>query len=210
MNNSFLRSVLSFCWLVSWIKANSLNSVSQLDFDENGHLTQNYLLYVGSDASCSAPGLIEEQRTPLIMTESLATEFFNGGTDVFGSCAAVCLNRGLHADQVFHPLPSLIGDHVEDLLSFARQSCQRAEVGFISYNPNEAIIFWVNKRNQRKQQGTLKRGERYTVWQETYLGHKFEVVDSVTQQLLLNITVTHDAIYPLGNHVSALQVRTGI
>lgn len=53
----------------------------------------------------------------------------------------------------------------------------------------------------------LKHGEKHTAWQQTYLGHTFEIRDKVTDEVLKRVTVEHNAIIPIGSPKSSLMVR---
>jgi len=52
----------------------------------------------------------------------------------------------------------------------------RAEIGWISYHPGVATVYWINDDNEYIKSGTLKYGERNTVWLQTRIGHRFEIV----------------------------------
>ena len=85
-------------------------------------------------------------------------------------------------------------------------NCQPTEVGFLSYNPNMAYVYWVNPRGKRSLVGNLLKGEKNTFWQGSYLGHRFVIEDSVTNAILLDVTVEYDAIFHIGDHKSSLEV----
>lgn len=200
MSRFWSRAFVSLTILVQSILA--LNNLSELTVDESDRLTENYLLYTNSPM-CTQTMSELDYRISLPLSPELATEFFG---DAATACSAVCLQRGTHIDHVLHPLPMHVGKNLANVYSFAFDNCQKTEVGFLSYNPNVANLMWVNQRNQKVKVGTLKYGEKNTVWQVSYLGHKFIVEDSVTKAVLLEVVVEYDAVYPIGNHTSALQV----
>lgn len=72
----------------------------------------------------------------------------------------------------------------------------------MSYNVNPVIIYWMDSNNNRKPVGTLLKGERNTQWHQSYLGHKFELVDKDTGALLKGFTVQYDEIVSVGNYAS--------
>jgi hypothetical protein len=93
------------------------------------------------------------------------------------------------------------------LSTFVHNKCQKAEVGFLSYAPNVCNINWVNPDGTRHTIGSLEHGEKNTAWQQSYLGHVFEITDSVTNEVLLEMTVEHNGINPIGNPPSQLRER---
>ena len=136
------------------------------------------------------------------------------------NCAAVCVDTGLAEDLISHPVPfyvysehSALRDAQDDKVGELRglmEKCRAAEVGFVSYYPKEAQVYWLNKENKRHKQGVLKYGERYTLWQRSYLGHTFEVCDLETDELLLRHTVTHHAHVVVGHEYQVEAVNKSI
>ena len=196
-------AVIAFLLVPTW----AISNVSELSFDENDRLTTNYVLFV-DNPSCQLDHDGYPYRPALPMSANLMSEFFKDSESI-GDCAVVCLEKGVLKEHVVHPLPMHVGKQLESAANFVQANCAKTEVGFLSYNPNVADIFWVNG-NKRQKVGTLKQGEKNTVWQVSYLGHKFLIEDTVTKEKLLELTVTHNAIYPIGDHKSARQVRTFI
>ena len=47
--------------------------------------------------------------------------------------------------------------------------------------------------------GNLEYGEKKTVWQTTSLGHKFILEDSVTKEVLEEVTIEHEGFRVLGS-----------
>jgi hypothetical protein len=185
----------------------TISDVNQLSFDENDRLLNNYLLFTeGPNCNIAADEL--DYRPSEAISAELGDRFFGANPASYGNCAAVCLQKGTHRDHVFHPLPNYVGTNLSSVEYFGQRTCQPTEVGFLSHYDNVCNIYWVNHRNQRVKVGTLKKGERNTIWQQSQLGHRFIVEDSVTLAVLLDVTLTNDAVYPIGQLKSAVTVRS--
>ena len=198
------QSFLGLLACISIASSFAINSLQEIPLDNNDRIVGNFILYTASE-SCPAPSNLA-YREALPMSSDLEAQFFGTNPSSYGDCAAVCLEKGTHFDHLLHPLPQHVGKHLKDIYSFAFENCQQSEVGFLSYNENVADIYWMNN-GRRVNVGTLRKGEQNTVWQVSYLGHQFQVIDSVNQKMLLNVTVQHNAIYPIGDLSSNLQVR---
>lgn len=198
-----LRFTVLFTALLG-VSSRTINSVEELSFDDDQRTTTNYVLFLGS-AKCSET--IErnqlDQRQAFSLSNTLASAYFG---DDSGDCAAVCIQRGTHIDHLMHPLPMHVGKNIQSVYSFGMTNCQPTEVGFLSYNPNMAYVYWVNPRGKRSLVGNLLKGEKNTFWQGSYLGHRFVIEDSVTNAILLDVTVEYDAIFHIGDHKSSLEV----
>jgi len=171
-----------------------------LPIDENGRIMNNYLLYSDNEICV---GLFEDiyldYREILGLTSEASERFF--GSIEADKCAVVCIQKGTHIDAVFDPLPQLVElSYVPSRFSsFVTDHCQKAEVGFLSYAEHVSDIMWLDRQGNRQLVGILKQGERNTVWQGSFLGHEFVIVDQVTKQDLMHIVVTHDSINPIGS-----------
>jgi hypothetical protein len=199
-----LVAILGAVALVS-SAVNVISDFNELSYDENDRLTTNYLLYTGG-SSCDIREDYLDYRPVYQLSPALSSTFFESNPVSGDRCGAVCLQRGTLREHIPHPLPKYTASNLTSVYDFVHEHCQPVEVGFLSYNPNVATIFWIDSRNRRVSVGTLKHGEKNTVWQTSYLGHKFVLQDSVTKEDLLELTVTHDAVYHIGDHKSAKRV----
>jgi len=199
--------ILTVCVAALAVAASAISSTNELNFDENQRTAENYLLYAG-DARCTATieGNSLDYRPAFELSTDLASKFFGPTPSSYGNCAAVCVQRGTLQEHLLHPLPEYTGKNLSSVFSFAFETCQKTEVGFLSYNANPANVYWVNPRGKRSLVGNLLKGERNTFWQVSFLGHRFAIEDSVTKQLLLEVTVEYDAIFHIGDHKSDLHV----
>jgi hypothetical protein len=145
------------------------------------------------------------------MSSSMYASFIESGTVSGGdtNCLAVCVDTGLAEELIPYPLPfyvysesSPLRDAMKDKsgeLQKWAEKCKSAEVGFISYYPHEAVLYWLDGNKQRRQVGILRNGERHTVWQSSFLGHTFEVCDKETDELLLRHTMMHHSHVVVGH-----------
>lgn len=185
--------------------SDQINSLNDLNYDENDRLASNVLLYNGDNA-CTTK--IEQEnfefRTKVPVSADVIRSFFDGTP---GHCATVCLEIGVPRDLAQHPLRKHVNKSGANFRRFVDENCQRVEVGFVSYHPNELDIMWINHEGARVSTGTLRRGERNTAWQTTILGHRFILVDKVTGEDVFEHVAQHNAIMPLGSYPSEVQHR---
>ena len=177
-----------------------ITNAIDLPVDDNGRIINNYLLYSDNDICIGLFSSINLDYREILGLTSEASEKFFGGIEA-DKCAVVCIQKGTHIDSVFDPLPQLVElSYVPSRFnSFVTEHCQKVEVGFLSYAEHVSDIMWLNQQGNRQLVGILKQGERNTVWQGSFLGHEFFVVDQVTKQDLLHLVVTHDSINPIGS-----------
>jgi hypothetical protein len=90
---------------------------------------------------------------------------------------------------------------VDEFSAWTQRSCQRAEIGWVSYYDEPLTLLWINPSdNSRVNQGELLRGERYTEWRISYLGHEFEIVKSSNHSDVVGFfPVTYTGFYVLGS-----------
>lgn len=205
------------------------DAADTLQFDSNRRLTRNSILYQDT-AFCR--GKVQnawkfgnpytDARNFVAMNDSMIQSFVDSGVkDVYETkCFAVCVDVGLAEDLIPYPVPFYIyTEHVivrdaeksnaGDLAVFIDR-CKAAEVGFISYFPRDAQVYWINTDGGRHDMGILKYGERNTLWQRTFLGHTFEICDKETDELLQRHTVTHHAHVVVGHAYQVESVNKSI
>jgi len=179
---------------------NPITNAIDLPVDDNGRIINNYLLHSDNDICIDLFSSINLDYREILGLTSEASEKFFGSIEA-DKCAVVCIQKGTHIDSVFDPLPQLVElSYVPSRFnSFVTEHCQKVEVGFLSYAEHVSDIMWLDRQGNRQLVGILKQGERNTVWQGSFLGHEFFVVDQVTKQDLLHLVVTHDSINPIGS-----------
>jgi hypothetical protein len=179
---------------------NPTTNAIDLPVDDNGRIINNYLLHSDNDICIGLFSSIHLDYREILGLTSEASEKFFGSIEA-DKCAVVCIQKGTHINAVFDPLPQLVElSYVPSRFnSFVTEHCQKVEVGFLSYAEHVSDIMWLDQQGDRQLVGILKQGERNTVWQGSFLGHEFFVVDQVTKQDLLHVVVTHDSINPIGS-----------
>jgi hypothetical protein len=99
----------------------------------------------------------------------------------------------------------------EDANSWVSNTCQKTEVGFLSYHHNPVEIYWVDQNEEENLVGhDLEYGERHTVWQGSYLGHLFRLRDKLDKELLFEFIVEFNCIIPIGTSPSMEREREHI
>lgn len=221
--------MFSFLLINALLSYGVLGDVETLQFDANGRLSRNSILYQNT-AYCrkkvedrwNLGNPYSDARNLVPLTSSMMKRFVesNAKTAEETKCFAVCVDTGLAEDLVSHPLPfyvysehSALRDAMEDKdrdLSALVDRCKSAEVGFISYHPTDAQVYWLNKEGKRHDMGILKYGEKHTLWQRSFLGHTFEVCDKKTDELLLRHIVMHHAHVVVGHEHQVAAVNRSI
>ena len=178
----------------------TITNAIDLPIDDSNRIINNYLLYSNNEICADLFGDVYLQYREILGLTSEASDRFFGSIPV-DNCAVVCIQKGTHIDAVFDPLPQLVelSYYPSRFNSFITNQCQKAEVGFLSYADHVSDILWLDPQGHRQHVGILKQGERNTVWQSSFLGHEFFIVDQVTRQELLHVVVTHDSINPIGS-----------
>ena len=185
--------------------ASLLDNAADIPVNEDQRLTTNYLLYDGSNSCASKIAALDiDYREKIPMTKNLARQFFGASP---GNCATVCLEKGTHVDFLMNPLPIHVDNKGDDFQAHIRDNCQKVEAGILNYNKSPVDVLWIDFDGNRQKLQTVKYGEKNTAWQTTFLGHQFEIADSVTGETLLAFTVTENAFYHIGELPSAIQER---
>jgi hypothetical protein len=200
-------------------------AVETLEFDVNRRLSRNSILYQDSaycqkkiETRWNQNNPYANARNLIPMSSSILQSFVDSEakTNVETTCFAVCVDTGLAEDLIPYPVPfyvyaehSALDDSENDLTSLVN-SCKAAEVGFISYYPKEAQVYWLNNEGKRHKMGTLKYGERHTLWQRTFLGHVYEICDMESDELIMRHTVMHHAHVVVGQAYQVAAVNKSI
>jgi hypothetical protein len=161
--------------------------LNELQVDENKHLQKNILLY-SDNPSCtttiqkawSKDNPYASVRDLVSMDPSLVSLF----TDKNVTCFSACLGKGTAQELLAYPVPHETYTGDSSIREFI-QNCRKAEVGFISYHPTPLSLYWINLQTQESVLlDTIEKGEAHMKWHSSFLGHKFEVRDQVTNDLL--------------------------
>jgi hypothetical protein len=204
-------------------------ATENLKFDSNDRLTRNSILYQDTPyclnklkSRWNSNNPYAEVRNFVAISPQMMEKFVESGVidEVETKCLAVCVDVGLAKDLIPYPIPFYVykehsllrdaeKDNVKDLNEFI-DKCKAAEVGFISYYPKEAQVYWLNTDGKRHDMGILRYGERNTLWQRTFLGHVFEICDKDTDELLERHTVKHHAHVVVGHAYQVESVNKSI
>jgi hypothetical protein len=196
-------------------------AIPGLEFDENRRLNRNSILIQDTaycrnkiDKAWKSSNLYTDARNYVPMTPDVLQSFVNSDAiPADTKCAAVCVDTGLEESLISYPLPfytfsekSSFSDEETDKESELREwsnSCRAAEVGFVSYYPHEVQLYWINAKGDRHDVGQLRSGERFTIWQKSFLGHTFEIWDLKTNEMLHRHVVMHHAHVVVGHEYHA-------
>lgn len=196
-------------------------ATADLSFDSNDRLDSNFILFQDTEycrnkikSSWEEGNPHSDMRNLVPMTKEMQQGFVESDSNLADSkCLAICVDTGLPRDLITYPLPFYVynepSEGSKELNSWLHQ-CRSAEVGFVSYLPQEARLFWLNKNNERQQVGVLKPGEFHTVWQNSFLGHQFEIVDAKTNDLVLRHKVMHHAHIVVGHEHHELATNQSV
>jgi hypothetical protein len=185
--------LLSFKFIVT-VCYDEYSNLNQLPLDENNRLSSHFLLFAGSEiceSEVNYAGMNLAMRHIGKASKSLKESFFGS---LEAECSLVCLEKGTFFEQINYPLPYQINKivNIDQVDLWILNNCQQAEVGFINYRENRGIIYWINyNTNERVELNRFDTGERSTSWHTTYLGHKFEIEDEITHEILANYPHRH-------------------
>lgn len=89
--------------------------------------------------------------------------------------------------------------------NWAYKYCQASEMGFVSYHPNIITVFWLSiPDGKRFDVGKIGYGEKYTMWQSTTLGHRFELIDEVTGETIGTYESMYNTIHVIGKQKTSV------
>jgi hypothetical protein len=209
---------------------NIVSSLSNLPFDENGHLATHVLAYPASgpcktlieaaiqelpDMYSHVPIAVDGEAAKILFGEKLPPSAVDG-TDGTSSaitnvaqCPAVCLERGVDSYLVGYPLPEKYYNPTENdehtsFRDFVNSfSCGRVEVSFINYSPKVLNLYWVHPDGTRHFNGEFDRMETNTQFITTYIGHRFIAVDpDAEDEVLMDYTIEFNGNMGVSNHVN--------
>ena len=203
--------------LADALQSSVVSNLTDLEFDENGHLKTHVLAFPAS-GPCGA--LIEAQidrsflhsHIPVAVEGEAAAKLF--GKDIpseasaVNDCPAVCLDRGVDSSLVAYPLPekyyrpaeneshTTFGDFI------ASKSCGKVEFGFINYSGKDLALYWVNSNGEEAYMYPFLQKDKNTRFVSTFVGHTFRVKDPETGEVALQHTVEFNGVIGVSNHVN--------
>jgi hypothetical protein len=177
--------------------AQTISNLSELPLDSNGHLNSHWLLSTsGCDALFKTVRHKEHlvQRKSATMTEEVAAQFLQYSSP----CVIVAIEKGTPKYNLANVLPQNIFSGINDISEWLNNR-RKAEVGFMHFYPNPVLIQWVNDQGESSTLATIDMGEGSTFWTESYLGHKFDCIDSVTKKSLGTYIIEQNSFFVLGD-----------
>ena len=193
-----------------------INDTSSFIVNEDLRLESNWLIQTNSPL-CKSLNVIDDLsrtydhlREIGTLSEKYASEFFEMDYPSTNVCILACVDMGvpIHlVNQIFPERKYVIEEKDYDFKAVTKwftKQCMRREVGFLSTLDNNVTIYWRKNSNERVFTGEFEKGERNTAWRTTTIGHIFELVDSVTEELLGSYQILHDSIIRVGALVSGI------
>lgn len=204
----FLAVAILISSVDSLIQEDVINTLGDLEFDENGHLARNYLLHQENNPQCIDKfdkawrrRADFKLRDRLIMSDDFAEAmgFYSSQEAQFKkTCRAVALDRGTSRNHTAFVIPEKLysldtsnieaGEAVDQMHQWLSETAMRVELGFINWQPNVVEMWWLNDElpsshpRARVYLGDIHRKEKATQWQTTTLGHRFEIIDKVSRE----------------------------
>ncbi|KAL7446543.1 hypothetical protein ACHAXH_008315 [Discostella pseudostelligera] len=212
--------------VVAELNTMTISSLSNLPYDENGHLATHILAYPAS-GPCNA--LVEAaitevremyQHVPVAVDGEAAKILFGGKlpsptnneiTNV-EQCPAVCLERGVDSYLVGYPLPEKYYnptnnvDHNSFQNFIGSPSCGKVEMSFINYSPKDLDLYWVHPDGTKHFNAKFERTETNTQFVTTFIGHRFIAEDPETNEVHMDYTVEFNGNFGVSNHVNVHEV----
>jgi len=178
-----------------------ISDLSELPLDSNGHLKNHWFL--------STPGCKDllktvshsehlVQRKSAVMTDEVAANFI----EKYSPCIAVTLEKGTPAYTLANVMPQYVFSGINGFDEWLRER-RRAEVGFMHFYEHPMTVNWVNDAGKLIKLATIDNSEKNTFWTQSFLGHKFDCVDSVTGESLGTYLIKQNSFFVLGIVYSA-------
>ena len=80
---------------------------------------------------------------------------------------------------------------------------QRVEVGWTSFYKGPLTLYWIDNNGNRVYTNTINPGEKGSYWSQSVLGHKFEITDTATDELVGTYITKFDSFFVIGNNFKA-------
>ena len=198
-----------------------LSTFDQIPVSEDNHLASNLLLYshtpschkiVAESWSVVYPSLREAYPLEGAIHEAyFGYKHGDAGND-HGSCASICLIKGMRAEHLMYPLPDQTWFQSKDQVDGDAQmymneflhKCQRVEVGFVNVMEEDLAVWLVTGPESIEYQGELKPGDANTMWQDSTIGHTYQFALHDSDDVIAEHVVEHDLFYVVGD------VRSGL
>jgi hypothetical protein len=191
------KIVLQFICLWALQAASVVGSSFNLTFNEDDRLASHYLLY---SPACSAEVVTRLKSSELHETMPIYPDLAQLVYGTVEVCTVARLVRGTERSVVQHVLPEKIHRETDGtpLDSWLHEHVSSVEVGFVNQGGDPTDLYWVSPSGERIEHGPLDVGEQHTKWIVSFLGHKFVLVNRVTGENVLEVTIEHDSFFAVG------------
>ena len=204
---------------ISFSKSVAINDLKDLPYDVNNKLLDHWLLYV-EEPECSQ--MVEDVwETSKPMMRRLATVplnviklFFE--EDPQEKCPIVFLGKGCDFNLIEHILPDdkldLSGENGNKLLKDRLSDMQKAEVSWVThYDENVDLnIYYLDNGRRADTPMILTYGERNTISITSYLGHEFEIENSVTREIIDRRIIEFNSFFVIGKETTKVNKRNPV
>jgi hypothetical protein len=198
-----IAQLLLLCALLTVVnvQAATITDASQLHVDKNSRLTTNYLFYAASaDCASELEGAAWGMREVVGVSDEIMSKMLKTPVTDSSRCPLVCIEKGYLAEFIIHPLPESVGLDVENFDAFVSDHCQTVDLHYCNYHSRTVNVYWIDGNGNRHFQGDVTPKEHVGYGtQKTYLGHSFEFRDKQTDELLREVTVTHEMAINIGS-----------
>lgn len=180
-----------------------VSDLSDLKYDENDRLRYHYLAVAG-EPGCS--DVLDDfdfaVRQPAVLNGNAASDLFKNERPAV--CSFACLEKGTQRKYVTFPLEKhrFASDYLltsSEAVGHAREwyadNCQKIEIGFVLYGDHDADLFWISHTGENVPNGVLRPKEEGSEWRDTYIGHKFKIVQRETNKILGVYAAEYNAVY---------------
>ena len=201
---------------------NFFRTAKVFPLDDNSRLKSHWLVHTNNLACQEYTrrlwGNGNELREIASVDSPIADSIFGEANKEPDACMLACLNRGASVATLFNVIPEMIFDTKSssaDSREWLTDWCQRVEVMFVSYLPEtELVLLWVSPNGERIETGRLRYGEKNLVSQQSTLGHRFEVVNDATGELVGEYVAEFNGVFVIGGRggtrITAMNVTDGI
>lgn len=207
MGTCILFALISSLFGVAWSKPSAIpqSSLEEIGFvfNEDNRSTENVLIHQDNEkCSILVHKLNDDElykRQVITIPDSLYNNFFVESKQD-DNCALACIDVGVDAAFIHTVFPERFQYISNDSNSIShewyRKECQAKELGAVVTLDHDVQMYWIHfDTEERVDVGIVKPGERNTFWVETFLGHSFLAVDTITKEELGRYYVRHDSFY---------------
>ena len=181
-----------------------IDSIDNLPYDAEERLSSNIFLTPSHCVNWSNEGIDSvnsDLRDKYIINGEFKELLGLSISSKVQGCWGICVDRGTTKDLIEHPmLYHIYSEATEDvdMATWYSENCQQAEIGFVSYHPTPLDVYWIAPWGEKLHRAILEKGEKYTFWSQSWLGHQFELIDSRTNEIVMKRTVEFNGIHAVG------------